>query len=61
MNLRHHYKLFNSADYKDGSNNKDGYYTICLHDLKDMEGVEVIGGPVQKPHWLLKTIIKWKR
>ena len=59
--FKHQFIIYNSADYKNGTNNEDGYYTICLHDLKDMEGVEVIGGPVQKPHWLLKTIIKFFR
>lgn len=60
MKVSHHYKLINSADYKDGSNNKDGYYTICLEDLKDCPDIEVIGGPMQKaPRWiriLIKTL-----
>ena len=56
MNLRHHYKLFNSADYKDGSNNKDGYYTICVEDLKKISDIEIIGGPLQKAP---KTIRFW--
>lgn len=61
MKLRHHYKLINSADYKDGSNNKNGYYTICLEDFKDCPDIEVIGGPMQQaPRWI-RILIKMLR
>ena len=60
MDLKHHYKLINSADYKDGSNNRDGYYTICVEDLKGCSDIEIIGGPMQQaPRWiriLIKTL-----
>lgn len=60
MRLTHHYKLINSADYKDGCNNADGYYTICVEDLKDSPDIEIIGGPMQQaPRWvriLIKTL-----
>ena len=60
MKLTHHYKLINSADYKDGSNNRDGYYTICVEDLKGCSDIEIIGGPMQQaPRWiriLIKTL-----
>ncbi len=60
MDLKHHYKLINSADYKDGSNNRDGYYTICVEDLKGCSNIEIIGGPMQQaPRWiriLIKTL-----
>ena len=54
MRLTHHYKLINSADYKDGSNNADGYYTICVEDLKDSPDVEIIGGPMQQASRLIR-------
>lgn len=58
MDLKHHYKLINSADYKDGSNNRDGYYTICVEDLKGCSDIEIIGGPMQQaPRWI-RILIK---
>lgn len=61
MNLKHHFKLINSADYKDGSNNKDGYYTICVEDLKDNPNIEIIGGPMQQAPKSIRFWIKTLR
>lgn len=46
MNLSHKFTIFNSADYKDGTNDNDGYYTICLNDLKGNSNINIIGGPM---------------
>jgi hypothetical protein len=46
MKLGYKYIIYNSADYKDGSNNSDGYYTICLNDLVNVPNIEIIGGPL---------------
>ena len=61
MRLTHHYKLINSAVYKDGSNNADGYYTICVEDLKDSPDVEIIGGPMQQASRLIRILVKTLR
>lgn len=57
MRLKNKYIIFNNADYKDGSNDKDGYCTICLHDLNHLKGVEVVGGPMPKMHSILAYLI----
>lgn len=57
MRLKNKYIIFNNADYKDGSNDKDGYCTICLHDLNHLDGVEVVGGPMPKMHSILTYLI----
>lgn len=57
MKLNHKYIIYNNADYKDGSNDKDGYCTICLYDLNFLEGVEVVGGPMPEMHRFLAYLI----
>lgn len=58
MKLNHKYIIYNNADYKDGSNDKDGYCTICLYDLNYLDGVKVVGGPMPKMHRVLAYLIK---
>ena len=58
MNINIKYIIFNSADYKDGSNNSDGYYTICLEDLKSLPNVTIVGGPMRRPPIVLWFFIR---
>lgn len=46
MTLSYKYIIFNSADYKDGRNDNDGYYTICLNDLRNIPDIDIVGGPM---------------
>lgn len=58
MKLNNKFIIFNSADYKDGTNNKDGYYTICLEDLKQLPDITIVGGPMPPVPKLLLFLIR---
>ena len=58
MELKHRYKIFNAPDYKDGTNDSDGYYTICLEDIKEHPDIEIVGGPIKKAPFGIYLLIK---
>lgn len=58
MKLNNKFIIYNSADYKDGSNNKDGYYTICLEDLTQFSGITIVGGPMPPIPAMLLFLIR---
>lgn len=60
-NLNHRYIIYNNADYKDGTNDENGYNTICLLDLKKVEGVTIIGGPMPRMPRLLSYLMRLLR
>ena len=58
MKLNNKFIIYNAADYKDGSNNKDGYYTICLEDLTQFSGITIVGGPMPPIPAMLLFLIR---
>ncbi len=43
--MKYNYVIFNTRDDKDPNKNRDGYYTICLQDLKNIEGIHIVSHP----------------
>lgn len=54
MNLNKQYIVFNYPDLQGLSNNKDGYYSICLEDLYNIEKITVVNYPLEGHNILLR-------
>lgn len=54
MNLNKQYIVFNYPDLQGLSNNKDGYYSICLEDLYNIEKITVVNYPLEGCNILLR-------
>lgn len=54
MNLNKQYIVFNYPDLQGLSNNKDGYYSICLEDLYNIEKITVVNYPLEGRNILLR-------
>lgn len=54
MNLNKRYIVFNYPDLQGLSNNKDGYYSICLEDLYNIEKITVVNYPLEGRNILLR-------
>ena len=54
MNLNKQYIVFNYPDLQGLSNNKDGYYFICLEDLYNIEKITVVNYPLEGRNILLR-------
>ena len=54
MKVNKKYVVFNYPDFNGLSNNKDGYYSICLEDLYNIENIKVVNYPLEGRNILLK-------
>lgn len=53
MELNHNYVIFNWSDYRNGAGFGDGYYSICLEDLKNEPQIYINNAPFQHfPNYL---------
>ena len=53
IDLNYDFVVFNPTDGAIWKNHPDGYYTICVEDLKTIEGVTLVTAPLDtQPIWL---------
>lgn len=56
METKYNYVFFNFYEGKGWKLNRDGYYSICLRDLEEMAGVEVVPKPLYHKNLFLKIL-----
>lgn len=55
MQLKYNYVFFNTPD-RWRKEDADGFYTICVKDLRGIEGIEVVSAPLYLQNTLLRTL-----
>ncbi len=56
--MKYNYVVFNFPDGGFWSTDENGYYSICMKDLKDMPGVKVSGSPLDHRTKLVRLLYK---
>jgi hypothetical protein len=56
MEFKYNYVLFNSLDGKVWKDYPDGYYSICVEDLKRVEGIKVVLAPLDNCNKLVRIV-----
>jgi len=58
LEMKYNYVIFNNLDGSVLKPDKDGYYSICLEDLKDISNVQIVSCPLENKNLIWRVFYR---